>query len=152
MSRIHISIELDSNDSAFNAVLAALGKGVNANAKSVANIEVVGAEEVKAEEVKAEASVKTPTPRASRAKAKPEPTPEPEEEEIEIEEEEEEIETEEEEAAEIDADDIRAVQATKVDKHREAIKAQLKKLGATGIKDLDEAHYAKYYEFLSKLK
>jgi len=141
MSRIHISIELDSNDSAFNAVLAALGQ--TATTTNVANIEVVGAEEVKAE-----APTKTPTPRASRAKAKPEPTPEPEEPEAE----EDEIETEEEETPEIDADDIRAVQATKVDKHREAIKAQLKKLGATGIKDLDEAHYAKYYEFLSKLK
>ena len=144
MSRIHISIELESNDSAFNAVLAALGQ--TATTKSVANIEVV-----EAEEVKPEAPAKTPTPRASRAKAKPEPAPEPEEEEIE---EDDDLDGEDDaqEAAEIDADDIRAVQATKVDKHREAIKAQLKKLGATGIKDLDEAHYAKYYDFLSNLK
>lgn len=141
-----IKIEFWSEDKNEIAQLLNALAGVGATTKSVANIEVVDAEEVKAE-----APVKAPTPRASRAKAKPEPTPEPEEEEIE---EDDDLDGDDDtpEAEEIDADDIRAVQATKVDKHREAIKAQLKKLGATGIKDLDEAHYAKYYDFLSKLK
>lgn len=138
-----IKIEFESEDVAVVTAVAALTNSLLG--KKVNNIEVVDAEEVKAE-----APVKTPTPRASRAKAKPEPAPEPEEEETE---EEEDLDGEDApEAEDIDADDIRAVQATKVDKHREAIKAQLKSLGATGIKDLDEAHYAKYYEFLSKLK
>lgn len=137
-----IKIEFESEDSAVVTAVAALTNsllGKKANGIAV----------VDAEEVKPEAPAKAPTPRASRAKAKPEPTPEPEEEETETEEE---VETEEEEAAEIDADDIRAVQATKVDKHREAIKAELKGLGATGISSLDPAHFVKYHDFLTKLK
>jgi len=124
-----IKIEFESEDNAVVTAVAALTNSLLG--KSVAKMEVVEAEEVK--------PTKTPTPRPSRAKTKPEPVVEEEEE-------------TEEQAEEIEADDIRALQATKVDKHREAIKAQLKDLGATGIKDLDEAYYRAYYDFLAKLK
>lgn len=140
-----IKIEFESED---NAVVSAVAAMANSLLGKKAN----GIEVVEAEEVKPEAPAKAPTPRASRAKAKPEPTPVVEEVE-EIEEETDELGDEPEaEEEEIDADDIRAVQATKVDKHREAIKAKLKEFGATGISSLDPAHFVKYYEFLSKLK
>lgn len=139
-----IKIEFESEDNAVVTAVAALTNSLLG--KKVNDIEVV-----EAEEVKPEAPAKTPTPRASRAKAKPEPTPEPEEEETETEEETDELDDEP-ETAEIDADDIRAVQATKVDKHREAIKAKLKEFGATGISSLDPAHFVKYHAFLTKLK
>lgn len=142
-----IKIEFESEDNAVVTAVAALTNSLlgKSTAKAVESVIVVDPEEVKAE-----ATVKTPTPRASRAKVKPEPIPVEGEEEIE----DDDLDGEDDapQTAEINADDIRAVQATKVDKHRETIKAQLKKLGATGIKDLDEAHYAKYYDFLTKLK
>lgn len=144
-----IKIEFWSEDKNEIAQLLNALSGVNANAKSVEDIEVTDAEVL----IKGETPVKTPTPRASRAKAKPEPTPEPQEPEAEEAEEIDDLDDEDApEEESIDADDIRAVQATKVDKHREAIKAELKKLGASGIRDLDEKHYQKYYDFLSKLK
>jgi len=98
-----------------------------------------------AEEVKAPAPAKTPTPRPSRAKAKPAPV----EEEIEDEDEDEEFQMEDEE---ITADDLRALQATKIDKHRPAIAAHYIKLGAKGISSLAPENFQKMFDFLSKLK
>jgi len=109
---------------------------------------------VDAEEVKAPTPAKTPAPRPSRAKAKPAPVEEEiedeEEEEFEVEEEEE-FEVEEEEEA-ITADDLRALQATKIDKHRPAIAAHYQKLGAKGISSLAPENFQKMFDFLSKLK
>ncbi len=156
MSRIHISIELDSttNESAFIAVLAALGQSKATIAaaptandpQTVEGIKVVDAEEVKP----------TPTakPRPSRAKAKPEPTLVEEE----AEEDEPETETAEdadpelEEEDEIGIEDVRAKQAEKIGKHKPAIIEALKSFGATGISSLDAKHYAAYFDVLSKLK
>jgi hypothetical protein len=141
MSTIKLEIEVSAeNVSAVSQFLQAIAGGDKSKKMEV----------VEAEEVKAPTPAKAAAPRPSRAKQKPIPVEELEEE---IDEElEEEIDEELEEEEGIDADDIRALQATKVDKHREAIKAQLKKLGATGIKDLDEKKYQAYYDFLGKLK
>jgi hypothetical protein len=137
MSTIKLEIEVSAeNVKHVSAFLEQIAGG----SKAVAQVEVVDAEEVKVP--------KTPTPRPSRAKVK---QPEPEEEEIEEEDELNDA-PEEEESEEIDADDIRALQATKVDAHRATIRAELAKLGATGIKDLDAKNYQKYYDFLAKLK
>jgi len=111
-------------------------------------------EVVDAEEVKAPAPAKTPTPRPSRAKAKPAPVEEPEDEDenfvVNDDEFEEEFETE--EGEEITADDLRALQATKIDKHRPAIAAHYGKLGAKGISSLAPENFQKMFDFLSKLK
>lgn len=137
-----IKLELDFNANNVELVKELL-------AKSTSGIDAENAKVVDAEEVKAhEAEKPAPKPRPSRAKAKPQPEPE------EIEDEDLDDEGLEEEAEEetIDADDLRAKQAEKVAVHRAAIKAKLNELGATGIKDLDEKHYAAYFDFLSKLK
>jgi hypothetical protein len=118
------------------AVAAVSGKKVEA-------VNVVDAKEVAA----GKPALK---PRPSRAKAKPTPEPEPEEEDFDDDLEGDEPATEVDES--IDADDLRELQAKKVDKHRATIKAELVKLGATGISSLDEKHYAAYFDFLSKLK
>lgn len=144
-----IKIEFLSEDKNEIAQLLNALAGINTNTKSVESIEVTDAEVLTKVEAPAKAK------RASRAKAEPTPVvDEPEAEEAEEIDDldddlEDDVELDEES---IDADDIRAVQAAKVDKHREAIKAELKKLGASGIRDLDEKHYQKYYDFLSKLK
>ena len=144
MSTIKIEITLDSKDANFNAIIEALANTADGG-KKVNDIEVTDAEVLTKVEAPAKAK------RASRAKA--EPTPEPQEPEVEEVEEIDDLDDEDApEEESIDADDIRAVQATKVDKHREAIKAELKKLGASGIRDLDEKHYQKYFDFLTKLK
>ncbi len=131
-----IKLEFESEDNVVVTAVAALTNSLlGKTTDKVAKMEVVDSEEVKAP-----TPAKTPATRPSRAKPKPSPV------------EEEEIDEELGGEGDIDADDIRALQATKVDKHREAIKAQLKKLGATGIKDLDEKKYQAYYDFLGKLK
>lgn len=141
MSTVKLEIEVNAENV---KVVAQFLEAIAGMAKTVAKMEVVDAEEVKAPE-----PAKTPAPRPSRAKPKPAPV-----EEEEAEDDDEGLNDPEEEAEEeeIDADDIRALQAEKVDKHRATIKAQLGKLGATGIKDLDPKNYQKYYDFLAKLK
>ena len=52
----------------------------------------------------------------------------------------------------VTADDLREAQALKVGSHRDAIIAKLKELGAKGISNLGEEHYAAYYNFLKCLK
>ncbi len=145
-----IKLEFDSEDNRAVAGVAALTNSLlgktNIFSEKLAKMEVVDAEEVKAP-----APVKTPTPRPSRAKPKPAPVEEVEDEDEDFSDEEEATEDESDDE-DITADDLRAKQAEKVDKHRAAIKAELGKLKATGIKDLDEKHYAKYFDFLSKLK
>ena len=142
MSTIKISIEIDSTDEKKMSALFALVCG---DQKALEDLKVTDAEEVK-----------VPTaskPRPSRAKAKPEPEPE-----TEPEEEEEETsddvdpDFEEEETEEIGIEDVRAIQAEKIGKHKPAIIAALKKFGATGISSLDEKHYKAYYDILGKLK
>lgn len=153
MSTIKLEIEVSAENvkhvSAFLEQISAI------NGK-VAKIEVVDAEEVKAP-----APAKTPTPRLSRAKAKPAPVeakPAPVEEEIEYEDDEDFTDAEqggdefEEEEEAITADDLRALQATKIDKHRPAIAAHYGKLGAKGISSLAPENFQKMFDFLSKLK
>jgi len=143
MSTVKLEIEVSAENV---KVVAQFLEAIAGTSRSVAKMEVVDAEEVKSP-----APVKAPTPRPSRAKPKPAPVEE-EIDELDETEEEEIDELDETEEEEIDADDIRVLQAEKVDKHRATIKAQLGKLGATGIKDLDPKNFQKYYDFLAKLK
>lgn len=142
-----IKLELDFNANNVELVKELLAKSTSGT--DAENLKVVDAEEVKGPEAEKPA----PKPRPSRAKAKPQPEPEEDEDEdldddgLEDEAEEADIDVE-----GIDADDLRAKQAEKVAVHRATIKARLQDLGATGIKDLDEKHYAAYFDFLSKLK
>ncbi len=145
-----IKIEFETTDlqtvSAVSSLVDSL-LGVAKTTKETAKIDVVDAEEVVAEIAK-----KVPAQRASRAKAKAVPVvEEPEDDEDEDSGADEET-TEEDEEESITADDLRALQATKIDKHRADLKAQYNKLGATGIKDLQEKHYQKMFDFMSKLK
>ena len=157
MSRIHISIELDSttNESAFIAVLAALGQSNATIAAAPSNIDPTPVEDIKvvdAEEVKPAPTAK---PRPSRAKAKPEPVVEEEEAEEEDEpqtEAPEDADFDDEETEAIGIEDVRAKQAEKIGKHKPAIIEALKSFGATGISSLDAKHYAAYFDALSKLK
>lgn len=146
MSTIKLEIEVSAENV---RTVAQFLEAIAGSAKSIAKMDVVDAEEVKAP-----APTKTPTPRPSRAKAKPAPVvEEPEDDEDEDDDfgaADAPIEDDEEES--ITADDLRAAQAAKIDKHRAELKAQYNKLGATGIKDLDEKHYQKMFDFISKLK
>jgi hypothetical protein len=150
MSTIKLELTVDANN--IEIVTEFLGRIAVASVggKKVNELKVVDAEEVKAPEAEKPA----PKPRPSRAKSKPQPEPEEDEDEDLDEDLDDEGLEDEEEAEEetIDADDLRAKQAEKVAAHRAAIKAKLTELGATGIKDLDEKHYQKYFDFLSKLK
>lgn len=145
MSTIKLELTVDANN--IELVTEFLGRIAVATVggKRVAEMKVVDAEEVKDTAVR--------KPRPSRAKPK---TPivevevDEDEEDLDGDDLDEDLDDEEDEA--ITADDLRAKQAEKVDKHRAAIKAQLGKLKATGIKDLDEKHYQAYFDFLSKLK
>lgn len=47
--------------------------------------------------------------------------------------------------------DIRALLASKVDNHREAIRAKLTELGAKNVTGLDARNYDEFYEFLKDL-
>ena len=47
--------------------------------------------------------------------------------------------------------DIRALLASKVDNHREAIRAKLTELGAKNVTGLDARNYDSFYEFLKDL-
>lgn len=47
--------------------------------------------------------------------------------------------------------DIRALLASKVDNHREAIRAKLTELGAKNVTGLDDRNYDAFYEFLKDL-
>lgn len=47
--------------------------------------------------------------------------------------------------------DIRALLASKVDNHREAIRAKLTELGARNVTGLDVRNYDAFYEFLKNL-
>lgn len=47
--------------------------------------------------------------------------------------------------------DIRALLASKVDNHREAIRAKLTELGAKNVTGLDARNYDSFYEFLKNL-
>ena len=132
MSTIKLEIEVSAENAGH--VMKFIGDIAYGGSTDVKNVKVVDAEEVKAP-----APVKTPTPRPSRANPKPEPVIE-EEEDPEFEEE------------EITADDLRALQATKIDKHRPAIAAHYQKLGAKGISSLAPENFQKMFDFLSKLK
>jgi predicted component of type VI protein secretion system len=137
-----IKLEIPFNDNNVELVKALLSKATAGDVKSMRVVD--------AEEVKTESPAKATAPRASRAKPKAPPVEEEEiEEELDDELEEEEIEDEE---AETTADDIRTEQAKKVGKHKTAIIAKLAEFDAKGISSLDEKHFAKYYDFLTKLK
>lgn len=47
--------------------------------------------------------------------------------------------------------DIRTLLASKVDNHREAIRAKLTELGARNVTGLDVRNYDAFYEFLKNL-
>lgn len=47
--------------------------------------------------------------------------------------------------------DIRTLLASKVDNHREAIRAKLTELGARNVTGLDARNYDAFYEFLKDL-
>jgi hypothetical protein len=147
MSTIKITVELEQNDENIKRVLTALIGSTPTTSTNVKTLEVVDAEEVNTP------PAKTPTPRPSRAKAKPAPVEE------EIEDEDEEFETGQEGEGDLDdeeeaitADDLRALQAAKIDKHRPAIAAHYGKLGAKGISSLAPENFQKMFDFLSKLK
>lgn len=140
MSTIKLELTVDANN--IELVTEFLGRIAVATVggKKVTDMKVVDAEEVKTE-----APAKKQRP--SRAKVK---IPVVEEDDEDLDDDDEDLDDDDDEA--ITGDDLRAKQAEKVDKHRVAIKAQLGKLKATGIKDLDEKHYQAYFDFLSKLK
>jgi len=154
MSTIKLEIEVSAENAQlvadFLSNIGGIAKKSVGFAQKVEEVAVVDAEEVKAP-----APAKTPTPRPSRAKPKPAPI----EEEIEDEDEDEEFETGQEGEGDLDDeeeaitdDDIRALQATKIDKHRPAIAAHYGKLGAKGISTLAPENFQKMFDFLSKLK
>jgi len=139
MSTIKLEIEVSAENVKHVSAFLEQISGVNGK---VAKIEVLDAEEVKT-------PVKTPTPRPSRAKAKPAQVEEPEDEDEDFSDDEDgPIEDDE----EITADDLRALQATKIDKHRPAISTHYGKLGAKGISSLAPENFQKMFDFLSKLK
>jgi len=148
-----MKIEFDSKDSKAVTAVAALTSSLlgepNIFARKLEKMDVTDAEEVKAP-----APAKTPTPRPSRAKAKPAPVEEPEDDdEFQMGDEEDAEATPDEDLdEEITADDLRALQATKIDKHRPAIAAHYGKLGAKGISSLAPENFQKMFDFLSKLK
>lgn len=146
-----MKIEFDSEDSKAVTAVAALTSSLlsepNIFARKLEKMEVVDAKEIKAP-----APAKTPTPRPSRAKAKPAPVEEEiEDEDLEFPDEEFTDEAEEDEE-EITADNLRALQAAKIDKHRPAIAAHYGKLGAKGLSSLAPENFQKMFDFLSKLK
>lgn len=51
----------------------------------------------------------------------------------------------------VPAQDIRTLLASKVDNHREAIRAKLTELGARNVTGLDARNYDSFYEFLKDL-
>jgi hypothetical protein len=145
MSTIKLELHVDVNNiEIVNEFLSRIAVAA-VSGKKLEAVKVVDAEEVVAAEKPA------PKPRPSRAKAKPTAEPEPEEDEDFDDDLEDGVLGKDEDES-IDADDLRELQAKKVDKHRATIKAELVKLGATGISNLDEKHYAAYFDFLSKLK
>jgi hypothetical protein len=141
MSLIKLEVNVNADNALVVAEFIKSLAGCTADVDKVARIEVKDAEELKPEELK-----KQPAKRASRAK-KPEPVEEDEGEDIE-----DEIEDKNEEAQAITADDLRALQATKVGAHRDDIIAKFKTLGAKSIATLEEDHFEEYYNFLAKLK
>ena len=48
-------------------------------------------------------------------------------------------------------DDLRREIAKLVPIHRPALVAELKRLGATAIRNLDESHYSAFYNFMKQL-
>lgn len=139
MSTIKLEISVDVNN--IEIVTDFLAK-ISVQAKGVKNINVVDAETV------SDAPAKTPAKRASRAKTtEPEKIEEPDDEDFELDEPEAEDEPE-----KITKDDLREVQAKKVELHRETIKAHYKKLGVKGITELADKDIVKTFDFLSKLK
>lgn len=144
MSTISITIQLDSSDANFNAVIDALAN-LSDGSDKIKDLKVKEAEVVETEKPKP-----APKPKAP-AKPKPAPVEEPEEEEFD-----EDLNgpSDDEHGAdeEITLDDLRALQATKVDKNREALKAKFTELGATGLSSLKPEDYQAYYDFLAKLK
>lgn len=79
--------------------------------------------------------VKKPVPAQDVKKPAPAPAPEK---------------TEESEPA-VSIQDIRTLLASKVDNHREAIRAKLTELGARNVTGLDARNYDAFYEFLKDL-
>lgn len=148
MSTIKLEITIDSTQ--FH-VLGQIGELLGAGNITIAGPGVVNipaghakAEKLEVKDAEEVAPKKAPAKRTPKVK-EPEPEPETEDEE--------EFELDEEDDTEaITADDIRAVQATKVTAHRETIIKKLKSFGSTGIKDLKEENFREYYDFLSKLK
>lgn len=55
-------------------------------------------------------------------------------------------------APSVDIETIRSVLGTKVEKHREVIKAELEKCGAKNVTTLDVKHYDSFYKFLNGLQ
>ncbi len=144
MSTIKLEIEVSAeNVTAVAQFLEAIAGGDKSK-----KIEVIDAEEVKAP-----APVKTPTPRPSRAKPKPAPVEEEETEEDDETEAEGDFEDEDLSSDDdITADDLRAVQAEKIGKHKAAMFAKYVELGSKGISSLDPKHYRTMFDFISKLK
>lgn len=81
--------------------------------------------------------VKKPAPAQDVKKPAPAPAPVPEK-------------TEEPEPA-VSIQDIRTLLASKVDNHRETIRAKLTELGARNVTGLDVRNYDAFYEFLKDL-
>lgn len=149
-----IKIEFESEDNAVVTAVAALTNSLlglraeKSTGKPVEQINVVDAEEVTAEKP-------APKPRPSRAKVKaPEPVveEETEDEDGDIDDNGFDDDLDGDDESAISIDDIRAKQAEKIDKHREALKAQYKKLGATGLSSLAPENYQAMFDFLAKLK
>lgn len=145
-----IKIEFDTEDLKAITAVQELTRSLQVGAviKRVEKLEVVDAKEVGI------LSKNPPKARPSRAKPKPEPVEEEiEDDEVDTAEPEDEDEDfSDDEEAEVSIDDIRALQALKIDKHRDALKAQYKKLGATGISSLAPENYQAMHDFMSKLK
>jgi len=146
MSTIKIEITLDSKEPNFNAVIEALAN-IAEGRKYVNDIEILGSKEVKAP-----TPAKTPAPRPSRVKPKPTTVEEPEDDDEDFSNDDAEDTPDEDLDEEITADDLRALQATKIDKHRPAIAEHYGKLGAKGISSLAPEKFQKMFDFLSKLK
>lgn len=140
MSNIQIVINLDSSDSKFEAVLAAL----TGNAPQ--NVNAIETEQSKEE-------VKAPAPKRRSAPA-PKPVLIEEEEQAQPEEEEEDLlgtpANEDEDA--ISEEDLKAMLGKKVTANRDAIVKKLKELGGTKISDLPKENYQALYDFMAKLK
>lgn len=141
MSVIELKISVTANN--VGVVAEFLNRISNAEAKE---IKVKDAEILSPEEEE-EPLKKSPAKKAAAKKTAPPKVEEPEEETFE-EEEEETFEEEE----EISLDDLKALQATKVVAHKEAIVKKFKTYGATRLSDVDPKHYADYEKFLNGLK